>query len=232
MQHQYLTIGGVAGTNADDRDAHGLGDRCGQIARHALEQEHRGARGFKGDGIGLHLPGLCLKAALYFIAAEHVYGLRCQAQVGAHRHTALGQQPDGLGQPGCTFDLDHMGAGLHQRRTVGKGRFGRGVGHERQVGENQCAVIAALDRGGVVGHVCRGDRQGAVMALQDHAQGVAHQQDVDASLAGCLGERRVIAGQHGDFFTLGLQAIEGGKGYFRHVESSSFWRQGKRLHAT
>ncbi|MNW20978.1 hypothetical protein D3C71_2216390 [compost metagenome] len=62
------------------------------------------------------------------------------------------------------------------------------------------------------------------MALQDHAQRVAHQQHFDAGLAGDLGEGSVVAGQHGDFFTLGLEAMQGGQGYFRHVGKSSFRR--------
>ncbi|MNC39241.1 hypothetical protein D3C75_878900 [compost metagenome] len=125
-----------------------------------------------------------------------------------------------------------MGAGLHQCGAVGKGLLRGGVRHERQVGEDQRAVVATFDAGGMVGHVRGGHRQCAVVALQDHAQRVAHQQHFDTGLAGGLGEGRVVAGQHGDFFTLGLEAIEGGQGYFRHVGNSSFRRCKKRLHST
>ncbi|MCY1175339.1 hypothetical protein D9M73_155720 [compost metagenome] len=232
VQYQYLAIGGAAGANADYRDANGIGDfRC-QLAGYALEQQHGRTGLFQGNGVGAHLPGLGLLAALHFVAAQHVDGLRGQAHVRAHRHTTLGQQADGFGQPGCAFDFYHVGAGLHQCGAVGKGLLRRGVGHERQVGEDQRAVVAAFDAGGVVGHLRRGDRQGAVVALQDHPQRVAHQQHFNAGLAGGLGEGRVVAGQHGDFFTLGLEAVKGGKGYFRHVGNSSFRRCKKRLHST
>ncbi|MCY1428456.1 hypothetical protein D9M71_443390 [compost metagenome] len=149
-----------------------------------------------------------------------------------HGYATFGQQADGFAQPGCAFDFYHVGAGLHQRCAVGKGLFRGGVRHERQVGEDQRAIVATFDAGCVVGHVRRGHRQCAVVALQDHPQRVAHQQHFDAGLAGGLGEGRVVAGQHGDFFTLGLEAVEGGKGYFRHVGNSSFRRCKKRLHST
>lgn len=88
----------------------------------------------------------------------------------AHWHATFGQQTDGLCQPGGAFELDHVGAGLHQGGAVGEGLLRCGVGHERQVGEDQGALVATLDAGSVVGHFGGRDRQGTVMALQDHAQ--------------------------------------------------------------
>ncbi len=56
------------------------------------------------------------------------------------------------------------------------------------------------------------------MALQDHAQGVANQQHIDTRLAGRMGEGGVIAGQHGDLFTVLLEALQGGQGNVRHFK--------------
>ena len=106
----------------------------------------------------------------------------------AHRDAAVGQQADRLGQPGGALELDHVGAGLHQQRRIVQGLLGGRVGHERQVGDDHRAAVATLDAGSVVGHIGDGDRQGAVVTLQDHAERVADQQHLDACIAGRLGE--------------------------------------------
>ncbi len=130
----------------------------------------------------------------------------------ADRDAALGQQADRIGQPQRPFNLDHVRAGLHQQGAVDHGLLGGGVGHERQVGEDQGIAVTAFDGGHVISHFCGGDRQGAVVALQNHAEGVAHQQHFDAGLVAGVGEGRVVAGQHGDFFTFLLQTLQGGQG--------------------
>ncbi|MNR51027.1 hypothetical protein D3C85_1706370 [compost metagenome] len=70
------------------------------------------------------------------------------------------------------------------------------------------------------------------MTLQDHAQGVTDQQDFHAGATGSLGEGRVVAGQHGYFLTLGLEALQGGQGYIWHEKESSIRRCEKRLRTT
>jgi hypothetical protein len=53
-----------------------------------------------------------------------VHRLRRQAEVGADRDRALGQEAHGVGQPGAAFELDHVCAGLHQLDGVVEGRLG------------------------------------------------------------------------------------------------------------
>ncbi len=113
-----------------------------------------------------------------------------------------------------------MCARLHQRRAVDQGLLQCGVGHERQVGENHCALVAAFHACNVVRRFSGGNRQGAVVALQDHAQRVAYQQHFDTRLGGRVGEGCVVAGEHGDFFTLLLHGQQRRNGYVRHVKSS------------
>ncbi|MNP31017.1 hypothetical protein D3C76_1241200 [compost metagenome] len=163
-------------------------------------------------------------APLDLVAAQDIDRLRRQAHVGANRNAALGKQAYGICQPGCAFELDHVCAGLHQHGAVGERLVGGGISHEWQVSQNQRALIAALDAGNVVGHFSRGDRQRAVVPLQYHAQGVAHEQDLNAGLAGGLREGRVVAGQHGYFLTLELQALQGGQGNVWHEKVSSVRR--------
>ncbi|MCY1455372.1 hypothetical protein D9M71_725030 [compost metagenome] len=76
----------------------------------------------------------------------------------------------------------------------------------------------------MVGHLSRGYRQCAVVPLQDHTQGIAHEQDFNTGLAGSLREGRVIARQHGYFLTLELQALQGGQGNVWHEKVSSVRR--------
>ncbi|MCY1554235.1 hypothetical protein D9M68_907950 [compost metagenome] len=109
-----------------------------------------------------------------------------------------------------------MRAGLHQHGGIVQCLFAGGVSHEGQVDEDQRTLVAAFDAGGVVGHIGDADRQGAVMPLQHHAEGIADQQHVDAGLAGGLGESGVIAGQHGDLLAALLEALQGGQGNVRH----------------
>jgi hypothetical protein len=194
----------------------GLDPVRGQFTGHAFEQQHGCAGLLQSHGVGAHLPRLGFLTALNLVTTEDIHRLRRQPQVRAYRHAALGQLANRLGQPGRAFQFDHMGTGLHQCGAVVQGLFEGGVGHKGQVGEDQCAPVAAFDAGGVVGHIAHADRQGAVMALQNHTQGVAHQQYINPGLAGGLGEGGVIAGQHGDFLAALLEAVQGGQGYIRH----------------
>ncbi|RMS30147.1 hypothetical protein ALP68_05008 [Pseudomonas ficuserectae] len=220
VQHQYLAVGSAACANTDDRNFHRLGDFFGEFARHTLQQDHRCARLFQRDRVGTHLPCLCFQSTLNLVAAQYVDCLRRQAHVCAHRDAAFCQQTDRLGQPSSAFDLDHVRTCLHQRRAVDEGLLQRGVGHERQVGENHGALITAFHTRNVVRGFGGRDGQGAVVTLQDHAQRVAYQQHFDTGLAGGVGEGCVVAGQHGDFLTLLLHGQQRRNGYVRHVKSS------------
>ncbi len=216
VQHQHLAIGGVAGTDPDYRDIYRLGDFFGQLAGHAFEQQHRRASLLQCNRIGAHLPRLVFIAALDFVATEDIDRLWGQAQVRAHRDAPLGQQPNRIGQPQRALDLDHVGTGLHQHGAVGHGLFEGGVGHEWQVGENQCIGVTAFDGGHMVGHLGGGHRQRAVVTLQHHAEGIAHQQHFDTGLIAGVGESCVIAGQHGDFLTFLLETLQRGQGNSWH----------------
>ncbi|MOA49028.1 hypothetical protein D3C78_1718570 [compost metagenome] len=54
------------------------------------------------------------------------------------------------------------------------------------------------------------------MALQDHAQGIADQQHFHAGLAGSLGKRGIVGGQHGDLLAFLLEPQQGAYGYLWH----------------
>ncbi|MNT11234.1 hypothetical protein D3C72_1461030 [compost metagenome] len=143
--------------------------------------------------------------ALYFIAAQLVHGLRRQADMGADGDAALGEETHGFGQPGAAFDFDHVRASLHQDDSVRIGCFRRAVRAERQVGHDHGRLAAARDGRRVVGQFGHGDGQGGIVAIADHAERIADQQDLHAAAVHQGREAGVIAGQHGDLFAGGAQ---------------------------
>ena len=109
-------------------------------------------------------------AALNLEAAKGVDRLGREAQVRADRNAAFHQHADGVAQPGAALHLDHLRTGLHQVCGVDHGSVRRGVAHEGHVGDDQGSGLGPADALGVVGHVVYGDGNGAVVALQYHAQ--------------------------------------------------------------
>ncbi|KAG1386546.1 hypothetical protein G6F59_016805 [Rhizopus arrhizus] len=93
----------------------------------------------------------------------------------ADRDLALDQIADDVDLEAGTFDLDHLGTGLQQLQRGIQRAFGRSVGAKRQVGPQQRTLQYAGHGAGVVDHVGHGHRQGRIMALHDHPQRIADQ---------------------------------------------------------
>ena len=102
------------------------------------------------------------------------------------------------------FELDHLRAGLQQPGGGIERAFGRGVGLERQVANQQRALQAACDRGGVIGDVVDRHREGRSVAFHHHAQRIADQDQVGAAAVEDAGEHRVVGGQHRQFASVAL----------------------------
>ena len=142
-----------------------------------------------------------------------MYRLGRQADVAAYRDAAVGEEAHRLGHVLAALDLDHLGAGGHQLHGVAEGQF-RGflVGAEGHVGDDQGAVAAPGHHGGVVDHVGQGHRQGGIVALHHHAEGIAHQHGIDPGVVAEAGKAGVVAGQHGDFLAGGPELGHVGDG--------------------
>ena len=161
------------------------------------------------------------------VAAQGVHGLWRQAQVRAHRNAALDQKAHRLGGPAAAFELDHVGAGLHQRGGTAQRLFARllvaAEGHvANQPGGGLRAAQAARHTLHVVTHVLQRHAHGAGQALANHAQRVAHQDAVHAGGVGHGGKGGVVGGQHGDLFASGahLQQARQADGFAQR------WRAG------
>ena len=98
-----------------------------------------------------------------------------------------------------TLQLHSLYAGLlHQPPRRGHRVCLAGVGQEGQVADHQGVPRAAHHGGGMAHHVVQRDGQGGGMAVHDHAERVAHEQERDP---GPIREARrgvVIGGDHGD----------------------------------
>jgi hypothetical protein len=186
-----------------------LRERGRQRRGHHLQHHHGGAGVLQLARVARHRGSGFVALALHAVAAQRVHGLRRQAQVGADGNAALDQEAHGLGRPAAAFELDHVGAGLHQHGGAAQRLLFRFVvTAEGQVanqpGRGLRAAQAVGHALGVVAHGLQRHADGAGQALADHAQRVAHQ---DAFHTGRVGHGRegcVVGGQHGDFFAMRL----------------------------
>ena len=79
---------------------------------------------------------------------------------------------------------------------------------KRQVADNHRVFRTARDVFSVVTHIAQADGQRGFAPLHGHAQGIAHQQDIDAGVIHQRGKAGFIGGQHGDFFAFCLHLLQ------------------------
>ena len=148
-----------------------------------------------------HLIRLFFTAALYFVATKLVHKLGREPQMCANRHAAVTQGPYRFGHPVGAFEFDHLGTGAHQFGRVVQRCCDGAITHEWHVRHDQCPAIALGDGADVIADLfqCNGKR--TVMALQDHAKGVANENDIHTRFADQLGEGCVVRSQCRKGFT-------------------------------
>ena len=128
------------------------------------------------------------------------------------RYAALNQSMNAVTEPGAPFQLDHLRARLHQA-GAGMQRVVRiGEAHKRQVGHDQGVGSSPRHALRVVGHGIQRHRDGCVVALQHHAERVAHQNGVSARFARKLCESRIIGRNHDELVARGLHVVQGTNG--------------------
>ena len=124
---------------------------------HHLQHQHGGASVLQVVRVLAQSAGGFVGFALHAVAAQGVYGLGCQAQVGADGHAALHQKFHRRCRPATAFELDHVRTRLHQRAGAAQGLFTAFcVGAVGQVGHQPGGALHTLQApghaGGVVGH--------------------------------------------------------------------------------
>ena len=128
-----------------------------------------------------------------------------------HRDAGADEPAHELGVDRAALELDRVAAALlHQPAGVRHALLERRlVRHERHVADDVRAPRAAHDRAAVIRDLVERDRQRRVVALHDHAERVADEQDVGAGLVEQPRERRVVGGEHGDLLAALLHLPEG-----------------------
>ena len=154
-----------------------------------------------GDGVrvGDDAGGLGVIAALGAEAAERVDRLRLQPDMAKHGDAALDQEADGFGHGLAALELDAGAAGFsHDSGGIAEGLGGLLlVAAERHVDDDAGPLRAPNHRGAMRDHHLERHRQGAVEAIDDHAQGIARQQQIGDGIEQPR-HRRAVGGQAND----------------------------------
>ncbi len=101
----------------------------------------------------------------------------------------------------AALQLHRRTAGLrHDAGGAAEGKLRRFlVADEGHVDDETGAPAATMYRGTMGDHHVEGDLEGAVESIQHHAQGIAHQQQIDMGIE-LAGHRRRIGGEADDGF--------------------------------
>ena len=177
------------------------GDLRGEFAGDGFEDDGEGASGFDGVGVAEELFGGVGGLALDAVATDGVDGLGREADVSHYGNFGFGEAGDEFETALAAFDFDGFGAGfLDEADGVAKGFGDVGViGAEGHVGDDEGVFCAASNGAGVVDHLVERHGKGVVVAEDDHAERVADEQDVYASLVGQARSRVVVGGETDDF---------------------------------
>ena len=115
------------------------------------------------------------------------------------RNAAIDEVADRFRHASAALNLNSATVGLfHYLRAVSEGD-GRAllVGAERHVDDDERTPGTAHDGASVHDHQFEGDRNGCLIAVHNHAEAVAHQQEV-AVAVGDGGRMRVVGGERDD----------------------------------
>ena len=217
MGDEHLAVAGCAGADADGGDLQRGADSRGDVSFHEFEDDGECARFFNrkrvgGEGVG----GLgCF--AFELVAAFFADALREHAEVGHDGDAVCDDVGDTRGVACAAFEFHGVRAGGDEAAGVGDGLVGRVVAGEGEVGDDKRALRAAGDGGGVMEHVLHGDVGGVGEAEDDHAEGIADEEDVDAAFVEQPRGRVVVGGEDGELFAA---AFHGGAVGGRHGSES------------
>lgn len=192
------------GADADGGDVGEGGDFAGELRFDELEDEGEGAGFFDGGGVGEEAFAFGLGLALDLVAALLLDRLREHADV-AHDGKTGGAQG---GDFGCDLDaaleLDGLSTGIGELAGVGDGVGGGLVGVVGEIADDEGAGLGAGDGGDVVLDFGERDVRGVRITENDHADGVADEEDGHASFIKEARGGIIVGREGGDFFAAGL----------------------------
>lgn len=199
VQHQHLSVGGVAAADADSG------------ARHRRRHARRQRRGYLLEHDGEH-PRLVqqlrvmeqfLRLALLFraqaVAAELVDALRRQTEVPHDGYPRLHQMPDERQNLLAALQLHRVRPALfHQPYGIAHAVFFADlVTAERHIRHHEAVLRAAHHALGKKYHLVQGDWERVLVAAHHVARAVAHENHIEPRLVEQAREREIVTGQHG-----------------------------------
>jgi hypothetical protein len=203
-------------------------DLGGELDGYHLQHQGERARVLDRKRVLHELLGLLIGATLHAPAAQCVHRLWGQPDVTHHGNACLDDLVDGGGGARTPLELDGLGCTLLDKPPrVLEGDFrAHLVAHERHIDGQVSRTQPASDASAVVDHVLEGHAQGVRMALDDHADAVADEDDVDVGGIDQTRHGGVIGGDHGDLCVLGLHSLKVQYGLAAHDSSHSCSQQG------
>jgi len=101
---------------------------------------------------------------------------------------------------------------LHQPRSVAHALFNRDVARKRHIRHQQRGATTPRHVAGVIRHLVHRDGHSGALALDDHPQGIADQNNLHARGFQQRRETGVVGGQHCEFFPVTFHFRQGGDG--------------------
>ncbi len=137
-----------------------------------------------------------VSAPLDLKAAHRVNALGRKADVAHHGNSRCHEVRDEFGVLRSAFELDRVRSAFFDKTTsVGHRLVDRGlIRHEGHVANDVGSLCAASNRAAVVNDFVQRHRQRGLVALYDHAEGVANEEQVNLTLIQELGKGRVVRG--------------------------------------
>ena len=176
---------------------------CGDARRQRLGDrlEHDAECAGVGDLLRILLDRrpLVLPAPLRLETADDVHRLRRQSDMRHHRNPAVNEITDRLGHAPAALDLHRAAIGLlHHASAIAKRHRGAFlIGSEWHIDDDQRAPGAAHNRAAVHDHQLERHRHGCLVAVHNHAEAVADEQEIAVAIRDRRG-MRVIGGKRDD----------------------------------
>ena len=167
--------------DADDGNGEGCGKRACGLRDDGFEND--GEDSGVDDGLGSFAEGFHLLGgfAFFAIAAFFDDALGEHAEVAHHGDTGGGDGTDFFGLADAAFKFHCFGTGGDEALRGFKSLGGRVIGVDGQVADDKGFRFRPRDGGHMVEHVGESDVGGVWKSEDDHAEGIADEQDVDAA---------------------------------------------------
>src|SRR5262245_43577786 len=191
----------LARADPDRRDADGRSDLLGDIGNDNFEHHRKCSGVFYRAGVRQQRFNLGLGAALDSVAALFAYTLRQHTDVRRKQYSRLGDRLDLCNMTQTTFELDRLRTGIDKLFSSLHGLFSRVVSVDRHVRDEQSLFDPPRGRARVMQHFVQCYIRGVPITQNYHAYGVAHKDDVDATLIEQTRSRIIVRRERGNLVT-------------------------------